>query len=339
MSESRIVRHDPALGLNSVFRVLAHRNGRPKLDVLQVFDGVELHWRGPDALGPPEETLLYAILDIAAGAPHLLGAETQSALGISLRRGLQPTGLLQDKEVVTVETSLCELARRCGYDAGGAALRHVRTMLRRMVEVTLWLRYKGIEGSSRLLYWMVAENLSIQLAINLRLSAAVLGEVYSKICLAERQALSTHVAKTLHARLSAQLREGRKWDFQLPGLEQRVWGNAANGSTRRSRHAQLREALGEIGMLARWHVVQRDRVYSVTHCSASGRPMPRKSTDDAPEKHRHPAAADSAPALGCGAIEGRLLTLQSSSVPAPGELPGRLSTTRPLGVEKGADNE
>jgi hypothetical protein len=335
--EAHHVRQDPALGIATVFRVLAHRKQRPKLDVRQEFGGLELRWRGPDALGPPEETLLYSILDIAKWAPRLLDADSTTHLGKRLRRGLQPRGIFHDAEVVVIETSFCELARHCGYDTGGAALRQVKAMLQRMVEVTLWTRHATSEGSSRLLYWLVAENDSVQLAINLRLSAAVLGDSYVNVCLAERRALTSQVAKTLHARLSAQLRPGCCWTFSLSALELRVWGESAQGSTRRTRHSQLRNALTQIDALDHWDASQMLSMFKITHLKTPGKaPTPRKSTDISPEKRRQPAAPEAAPALEKEAIDGSLVILQTRSGTDSPKLLGRAETTPPRGVENGA---
>lgn len=263
MTERALIRYDGAMGLSLLFRPLPRRSTRPKLDVLTEFGGWELHWRGPDALGIPEETLLYVILKLAQEHLRALGPVPETDVGIALRAGLNPTGLLAHETAVSFATTYSALARGCQYDTSGASLRLVKSMLKRMVEVTLWVRKGGIEGSTRLIFFIVSDDSLVRIALNHRLALALLGHQYVQICLMERFALSTPSAQALHGRLSAQLRPGAEWRFSLQSLEAKVWGKDADGSTQRSRRERLVIALEQIGSLPGWAVTRTGNVFHV----------------------------------------------------------------------------
>lgn len=281
MYERRIVKHDPATGMSPLFRPLpALKAGqRQKLDVRTQHGGVELHWRGPDALGIPEETLLLAILEklgIDQGlfkASAILAPSTGSDVGKALWAGLAASGSEQSGDTRVLFTSFAALCRACGHDSGGAAIRQVKTMLKRLVEVTLWLRQDRLEGSSRLISWMVCDDGQVAVAVNRRLAAAIQGAHYCQVNLSERLALPTHTAQALHARLSAQIREGWELLYRMESLERIVWGINAEGSTQRNRFAKLRSALSALGGLAGWEVSvapgrEGKRVYRVRRGSS-----------------------------------------------------------------------
>lgn len=281
MSERRIVKHDPATGMSPLFRPLpALKAGqRQKLDVRTEHSGVELHWRGPDALGIPEETLLLVILEKLGNdqelfeASAILAPSSDSDVGKTLWTGLATSGSEQSGDTMVLFTSFAALCRACGHDSGGAAIRQVKTMLKRLVEVTLWLRRGRLEGSSRLISWMVCTDGQVAVAVNRRLAAAIQGAHYCQVSLSERLALPTHTAQALHARLSAQIREGWEMRYRMESLERMVWGINAEGSTQRNRFAKLRSALSALGGLRGWEVSDapgRDgnRVYRIRRVSA-----------------------------------------------------------------------
>lgn len=305
MSERRIVKHDPATGMSPLFRPLpALKAGqRQKLDVRTQHGSVELHWRGPDALGIPEETLLLAILEKLGNdhglfeASAILAPSTGSDVGKALWAGLAASGSELSGDTRVLFTSFAALCRACGHDSGGAAIRQVKAMLKRLVEVTLWLRQGRLEGSSRLISWMVCEDGQVAVAVNRRLAAAIQGAHYCQVSLSERLALPTHTAQALHARLSAQIREGRELRYRVESLERMVWGINAEGSTQRNRFAKLRSALSALGGLAGWDVSVtpgRDgkRVYRIRRGSS-------KRTDNATssEKRRQPFGISTTGAL------------------------------------------
>lgn len=294
MFERRVVRHDPATAMSPLFRPLPARKTehRQKLDVRMEHGGVHLHWRGPDALGIPEETLLLVILEKLNNdneqfeSSGILAPNASSDTGKALWAGLATTGSEAEGETLVLFTSFAALCRACGHDSGGAAIRQVRTMLKRLVEVTLWIRHDRLEGSSRLISWLVCDDRQVAIAVNRRLGQAIQGGHFCKVNLSERLALPNHTAQALHARLSSQIREGRDMRYRPESLERMVWGDNTDGSTQRNRFAKLRTALLAMDTLAGWEITMNPgkdgkRVYHVSRLSASG-----KSHAKASEKQR-----------------------------------------------------
>jgi hypothetical protein len=271
------VRYDPALGLAGLFKPLQARRQRPAHRVTQHFNGFDFEWVAPEAPGVPEQTLLLALMALAGPGMQRLSMQPVSAAGRQLREALAAEGELFHGDAASIHTNLSELAKACGYaDCGGTNLEHVRQMLRRLSEVTVWIRTPDYEASSRLLSVVITRTGRTRVALNARLALAAWGEgQYVAISMAERLALRTHTAMALHAYLSAVIRLGRSHSFEWARLERAVWGDNASSSTYRSRKAKLQGALDEIAVQG-WTVAVQGRVVGVA----------RQSRDKAPAKRQ-----------------------------------------------------
>lgn len=272
------VRYDPALGLAGLFRPLQARQQRPRCCVKQQFNGFEFEWVAPGAPGIPEQTLLLALMALAAPGTQRLAVQPISPVGRQLRVALAADGELFQGDAASIHTSLCELARLCGYaDCGGTTLEQVRQMLRRLAEVTVWIRTPDYEASSRLLSVVITRAGRTRVALSARLALAAWGEgQYVAVNMAERLALRTQTAMALHAYLSSAIRTGRTHSFQWPRLERAVWGDNASGSKYRSRKAKLRAALDEISSNGWTVTVQRALVTLHRHSHNSTPAKPRQ---------------------------------------------------------------
>lgn len=262
------IRYDPALGLAGLFRPLQARRQRPSYRVTRHFNGFEFEWVAPEAPGVPEQTLLLALMALAAPGLQRLATQPVSIAGRQLRTALAAEGELFKGDAASIHTSLSELAKACGYaDCGGTNLEHVRQMLRRLSEVTVWIRTPDYEASSRLLSVVITRTGRTRVALNARLALAAWGEgQYVAVNMVERLALSTHTAMALHAYLSSVVRLGRSHSFEWTRLEKAVWGDNASGSTYRSRKAKLQGALDEITRHC-WTAAVQGRVVSVARHS------------------------------------------------------------------------
>lgn len=262
------VRCDPALGLAGLFRPLQARRQRGSYRVKRHFNGFEFEWVAPEATGVPEQTLLLALMALAAPGVQRLAMQPVSAAGRQLRAALAAEGELFQGDAASIHTNLSELAKACGYaDCGGTNLEHVRQMLRRLSQVTVWIRTSDYEASSRLLSVVITRTGRTRVALNARLALAAWGEgQYVAISMVERLALSTHNAMALHAYLSSVIRMGRSHSFEWTRLEKAVWGDNASGSTYRSRKAKLQAALDEIARHS-WTVAVQGRVVGVARHS------------------------------------------------------------------------
>lgn len=242
-----IVRCEPALALSGLFRPLQAREQRPGLSVEQQFSGLAFSWVAPQAPGIPEQTLLLVLMALAAPGLHRLPQQAQTPVGRQLRAALAGEGELFQGETASLATSLSELARLCGYaDGGGANLEQVRQMLRRLADITVWIRTPDYEASCKLLSVVMSKTGLTRVALNTRLARAAWGDAqYVKVSMTERLSLSGQAGKALHAYLSGFVRPGKDHAFSWERLERAVWGGGTAGSTFRSRKLKLRSALAE----------------------------------------------------------------------------------------------
>ena len=251
-ADRRDVRQDPALGMVGAFRPL-RKGPRGKLDVQMDWGDATIHWRGPDQLGIVEQSVLLAVLEVAAeqwrNDRDALLVKPDDALWSLLAHQKH----VFKPDIVRILTSFRRLSLLCGKGDSGAELGLVRDALRRLAETTVWVKRAGLEGSSHLLGWQVSDDLQVVLVLNWRLTQALQGEQYARISMRERSQLDSEPAKALHAVLSCKVNVGKAWDCGLHHLQPYVWGDTVvDGATRRKRHGRLRAALDEIDRLPGW---------------------------------------------------------------------------------------
>jgi len=253
---SRVVKYDPLLPSAKIFASL--KNGpRPKLDTTCEFGGANWRFRGPDLLGIPEQTLLLALMEMAG--TQLGAGPTDESPWRELRNGLYD-GLQWEgglPATATIQTSYRELCRRCGLTGdGGSARDHIRKLLERLCEVTIWCRTgQGEQRCSRLLQWRYGNAEGVQVILNWRLTEALVGVQYSPVNLAERLALTSDAARALHCTLSVRVRPGDSMRFQLEKMSPYIWHETTvKPATQRRRHQELRVSLESLQALGTWTV-------------------------------------------------------------------------------------
>jgi hypothetical protein len=187
--------------------------------------------------------------------------ETGSAIGRGLWSKLHKDASFHGEQTLRIETCWYELNRRCGTQTGGANQAMRAAQLERLCEVVVW-EYAGDERKtkrqSNLVVWLVGDDERIHLALNCRLAAAILGQPYSKVSLAERLSLKRDIPMALHAFLSTTIRPGNHLKIGLERLIDRFWpesGNTVPASTHRSRRSDIHAGLVSIGLLDGWTVV------------------------------------------------------------------------------------
>lgn len=259
-AERRDVLHDTAMGVAGVFRPLRKRKEeREKLDVEQTWGTATVQWRSPDQLDISDQSVLFAVLEVAGG--YLAEAPNEALV---TAEGDHWSLLGHDQHVfrastVQVTTTFGRLARLCSLKDGGTANRRVQESLRRLTETTVWVRVVDKdgdvhEGSSRLLGWQLGDRHRVSLIVNWRLGEALRGTRYGRISLKDRYSLSTDVARALHALLSCRIDQGKAMACGLDKLQVHIWGNVATDSNLRQRRSRMREALQSIGQLPGWRV-------------------------------------------------------------------------------------
>lgn len=241
---------------------------RPGLSATQNFNGMMYEWTAPVAPGVPEQTLLMALMALAAPGTQRIPTHAQTPVGRQLRNALAGNGELFEGETASIRTSLSELTRMCGYaECGGTNLDHVQQMLRRLSEITVWIRTPDYAASSRLLSVVISGAGNTRVALNTRLARAAWGEAqYVKVSMVERLKLTGQTAMALHAYLSGVIKPGKGHRFEWSRLELAVWGNTTTGSTYRSRKAKLTTALKEISA-AGWAISTEGQVVQINRHS------------------------------------------------------------------------
>ena len=250
---------EPALAIAPVFLVLKkNKMARAKLDVTLEFGNSILHWRGPDELGIPEQSVLLALLSIAG--QQTFSIDPNNAVGDKgkLLNQLSCEGPQSDVSVVIARWRKIEIAS--GYSShSGKNIANIKLAVKRLAETTIWERRDGIEYESRLLSWIRGNDNGVIIALNRRATDAIYGKQFIKISLEERNTLPDESTKALHAYLSGSMRAGSSRRLTIGKLQAHIWGGEVTGSTRRSRDEKLRAALLAIGQLPAWHCVPLPR--------------------------------------------------------------------------------
>jgi hypothetical protein len=253
VSERRDVLHDAALGMLGVFRPLRREPQRAKLDEQTFWGGASIRWRGPDQLSIGDQSVLFAVLEVAS--EQLRQAAAQIGPEDPLWEMLLHQQHVFSTQAVRVATNFSRLSKLCGWGDGGAALSRVKSSLRRLTETTVWVRRDELEGSSRMLAWQAGNQREVLLVLNWRFAQALHGQHYSRISMAERALLGGEAAQALHAVLSCKVDPKKAWSCKLDGLQRYVWGTSAmQGDVLRARRKRLRAALKDIGQLRGWTV-------------------------------------------------------------------------------------
>ena len=287
--------NDPAMGLMSMFRPLQKLkfNKRPKLDLVQEFDGATIRWRGPDLLSIPEQTLWLTLVALAAVQKAPLTVDSCEPNAVTIRAQLELGGLAGTQDVALLQCRWSALARACRMSSTDSkVLKQLKQGLKRLSEVTVWLERDGITKSTRLLSWLVGDDYQVHVALNWRIAAIIFAEVqYARVCLDERAQLKTDAAKALHAWVSATLREGREWRFGIDTLSAHIFGDAGAGAQARDRRRRTRVALAELNTLPRWSAPEiagvatiRRPPREIPHAPREIKHVPRENA------HAHPGA-------------------------------------------------
>ncbi len=243
---------EPALSIAPVFLV-QQKGNRKKLDVTRTFGVSTLHWRGPDELGIPEQSVLLGLLSIAGQQPFLLNPHNAKGAGKNLLDKLALGGNVIQTDLAVIKANWTKIVAASGSkSSGGKNVSIAKLALKRLAETTIWESINGIEYESRLLAWIYGDKEGVMIALNRRTTDAIYGGQFIKISLKDRQTLPDEPAKALHAWLSGQMRSGSTRLYRVSNLQSHVWGGDAIGSTLRSRLSKLRNALVCIGRLPNW---------------------------------------------------------------------------------------
>lgn len=270
----RVVRHDPQIGLSTLFRPLP-TGPRPKLDVTYepARGGVVLQFSGKDALGIPEQTLLLVLLEVAQEHRYksdgaVLCANAETSIGRELWGALYRDSKGTLPSTLYFSTTWYELASRLGCRPGGSRQELLQVQLKRLCECVVWEKYSNREFQSFLVAMVRGDDKRVHVALNVRLADAIWEDHYMPVSLSERLQLKANISRALHAHFSVWLRAGERQRVGIDTLVERLWprmigqGGNARGAvpegTVRRRRSEVRSALREIDTLENWSIEDVD---------------------------------------------------------------------------------
>lgn len=212
------------MGVRPVFLPLA-RGTKPedrlKLDITIPWQGDTLRFRGPGILDIADQGFLLSVLEIAQTHRQDAKLAAATAPANAMRDWLEHRSRQLPTEHLLVRTTFRAIYRQAHPDEtiGGKSIALVRASLERLTETTVWQTQGKCKTSSRLLVWRIADDEAIELAVNWRLVAAVLGEKpYATVDLEERVTLGSDLAQALHFMFSCQMPTGSARQYSVETL-------------------------------------------------------------------------------------------------------------------------
>jgi hypothetical protein len=253
--------HDPAVCLApNLFRSLKRgQREQEKLHVVYEREGNRIEFKGPEPLGADDLRVLQALVALAGfkGKPLKLN-DTESEEATQLARNLKPIDEATGESALVVRDTLNRIASEAGYNSpeGGSAASRIRASIERLWAVSIIVQHGSRRMGFRLVSQYASDDASGQLyvALNPRITAAVLGGQHTRIDLREVRALKSDAARLLHQRLSAVIDQGKSRCISLRKLASYVWHKEAEGAAVRQRKVRLRKALDEIAATDGWTI-------------------------------------------------------------------------------------
>lgn len=247
------------------------------------YGGFRYEFTIPEGLGANDLRVLQGLIAISGGKTVLLGKDPVREDAKQLRLLLDPSGE-SDEPGLYVRETYYRLAQTVGMKSpgSGGVAADIRECIERMFKVTIIVRNLSTGESKR--YHLISafhdvkdaeidpatklamlradgmakktnrrnsrdkEPNSLVVSLNPIIAAAVVGDQYTRIEMAEVRALSRDGARLIHQRLCAQLNPGHSNKFGLETLANYVWTNTIDITPRawRKRLDSVREFLDEL---------------------------------------------------------------------------------------------
>ena len=252
-------RHDPALGLISIFRPICRGRRPAGLQYKHEHEGCEIRinvWR---ALDTRDQSVLLAAIGMAGIENLPLGSDAPGEVGKQLWTDLKPEETAEADKAVVVTTTRYALLQAAGIHDRGASYGLLEDCLERLSMVGYRAKQNGNDWSMHLLSYAKREDGRIHIALNSRIARSIAGHNV-RISLQERRDLGNEAAKIAHAWICAWLKGGKTNLIRLDKLAEKVWGNdPVRSSTVSSRRERISEALAEVDTLNGWNVALQGR--------------------------------------------------------------------------------
>lgn len=205
------IKHDRTLGLAPIFKPLQRgERSESKLDVSINGEKEQVRVTCFEPLGADDQTILFSVLSLCTSESRsqILSHEPMTEVGRSLRSELFIRRSSQ-RDSLMVSVSEWELLSLCGKTDGRENYEHLRDTLARLASVNIRVKNDHEDYVVRLLaYHVNKDNGQVQIAVNTRSAAAILGDQYAYIDLADHRRLGYEAAKILHGWLSTWMPQG-----------------------------------------------------------------------------------------------------------------------------------
>lgn len=261
-------RHDPMYcSAPGLFRSLAKgERQKHKLDITYEHgDGQIIRFVGFEPLDAFDMRLLQVLVALAGPNGRQLTSDSDNWIGQQLRLALDPRQYAADKgALVVTETVFC-LMTTIGLTNCKGNYSAVRASLLRLSNVTVAIKSPAIEAATHLLSYAVDKRDGrIHVALNYKLTEAVLGGRHTRIDLDEVRRLKSDAACLIHQRLSAFIASGETKQVGIDTMAGYAWPTApSSAAAMRKRRQYVRAALDEFRSLG-WRCVAATRgVYQI----------------------------------------------------------------------------
>lgn len=252
-------RHDPATCMaRGLFQPL-FRGSRPRgVTHIAQFQTLRLEFRCFYQLGANDLRVLQGLIALASptSVPEIMTGEWSTENRENLRNSLKLSKNAKYEPSLVVTGSYFELAREIGMTAGGKAYQQLRQSIDRLSLVNVRV-IKGdpnnpdLTYSSNLLAYS-SDNKTLEVALNPRLTAAVLGQriaangSHTRIELAEIRNIEGDVTRILHQYLSALLSPGDTRTLRASTLMAQIWTGDSTLNANHKHRLRLTESFAAL---------------------------------------------------------------------------------------------
>lgn len=222
-----------------------------------------------EPLGAPDMRILQVIVALAGLNGVELSPQPDGEISKNLKLSLKAKFDDAVRNSLVVKTTMYRLLMESGLTKNGRSKEDVMESIRRLSQ-TVWIIRSGsreIGGFTTLSYNIDKNNGQISIALNPRLTAAIMGgkgSQFANINMHEVRSLKSDSARLIHQRLCAYINPGKTHpsSISIDTLLGYVWvdksGAKINSNTAKSRVTTIKKAINELISLG-WMVEERAR--------------------------------------------------------------------------------
>jgi hypothetical protein len=220
---------------------------KQKLDITYQHGDELVRFIGFEPLDVTDMRLLQGL--VALSGPHGLDLtpEPKTSLGNILRVAMKIGFDAEDQNAMMVKTSISGLLTEIGMTDGGLNIKAVIASLTRMSNVSVIVKRGSRTGSFQLMTFAIDENDgNLCVALNPRLTKAIVGGKHVRIDMGEVRALESDPARLVHQRLCAWINPGSVGRIEIDTMCSYVWTDQASPEAMKKRRQAIRRSISEL---------------------------------------------------------------------------------------------